>query len=106
MKDMMNALSEKVMNPPVDVEKMDIDDGDGDDDESRVMLDWMVNVANEGRIEGGEVTGNADLLDHIHHHHHLLVDTAIRTDRERALHFRTNFGSSFDSLNWLTGYGR
>lgn len=102
MKDMMNALSGKVMNPPMDVEKMDIDDGDGDDDENRVMLDWMVNVANEGRIEGGEVTGNADLLDHIHHHH-FLVDTAIRTDRERTLHFRTNFGSS---LNWLTDYGR
>jgi hypothetical protein len=83
MKDMMNALSEKVMNPPVDVEKMDIDDGDGDDDESRVMLDWMVNVANEGRIEGAEVTGTADLPDHNHHHHFLLVDTTIRANKER-----------------------
>ena len=82
MKDMLNALSEKVMDPRMDVEKMDIDDDGGGDDGGRVMLDWMVNVANEGRIEGAEVTGNADLPDRIHHH--LLVDTTIRTDRERA----------------------
>ena len=82
MKDTPNASSGKVTDPRMDVEKRDIDDDGDDDDESRVMLDWMVNVANEGRIEGAEVTGNADLPDHIHHH--LLANTTIRTDIESA----------------------
>ena len=63
------------MDPRVDVEKWGIDDDGDDDDGVRLMLDWMVNVANEGRIEGAEETGKADLPDHIHH---LLVDTTIR----------------------------
>ena len=68
------------MDLRMDVEKRDIDDDGDDDDGGRVLLDWMVNVATEGRIEGAEVTGNPDLPDHILHHH-LLEDTIIRRDR-------------------------
>ena len=68
------------MDLRMDVEKMDIDDDGDDDDGGRVLLDWMVNVATEGRIEGEEVTGNPHLPDHSLHHH-LLEDTIIRRDR-------------------------
>ena len=68
------------MDPRMDVEKLGIDDDGGDDDGSR---DWMVNVANEERIEGAEGTGKGDRPDHMHHHCSLLLDTMFRTDKER-----------------------
>ena len=63
--DALNAMVGNVMVLRTDALMVGIDD-DGDEDQEE--LDWMVNVANEGRIEGEVVTGNADLPDHIHHH--------------------------------------
>jgi hypothetical protein len=60
----MTSVSAIVMVPRVDAMTMNIDD----DDEFREELDWVVNVANEERIEGAVEMGNADPPVHMHHH--------------------------------------
>lgn len=71
----MNGPRGRGVDLPVDVvgRRMNIE-GDEDDEDGGFQdeLDWMVSVANEGRIEGEVETGNADLPGHIllHHHHH------------------------------------
>jgi len=108
----MNAQRGRGVDLRMDVvgRRMDIDDDDGG---CRDELDWMVSVANEGRIEGEVETGNADLPGRIHHHHHhqnrrwhLLLPhyySSVRVshrkaqNRRRNVHFPTNFGSSCDS---------
>lgn len=67
------------MDLPVDELMMDIENGD--DDEDREELDWMANVANEGRIEGEVETGNADLPDHMLHHLYYMSKRTIRKKR-------------------------